>query len=212
MLLAMEPHQQCGELQDRTPLHVASSRGHVRHPKMERNGWLLKLGIFLWVATYDSLGGFTTILHILQLKQIQVLMKGILHCLEQWRGRWMLELLMERKVHEDTYIYISMYIIHVLCAMIVSRIHHDSVSHVEKWFCCLGTLWNLDCYRWKHSITGVICKSLRRSHGYHAQNDTLISWFKSSCICWEFSMNTYIHQKSWSTNICHWMFNDPGPT
>ena len=41
--------------------------------------------------------------------------------------------------HED--------IIHVLCAMIVSRIHHESVSHVEKWFCCLGTLWNLDRYR-----------------------------------------------------------------
>lgn len=113
MLLAMEPHQQCGELQDRTPLHVASSRGHVRHPKMERNGWLLKLGIFLWVATYDSLGGFTTILHILQLKQIQVLMKGILHCLEQWRGRWMLELLMERKVHEDTYIYILVCILYM---------------------------------------------------------------------------------------------------
>ena len=48
----------------------------------------------------------------------------------------MLELLMERNFHED-----------VLCAMILSRIHHDSVSHVEKWFCCLGTLWNLDCYR-----------------------------------------------------------------
>ena len=60
------------------------------HRKMEtKNGCLLKLGIFLWVATatYDSLGGFTTILHILQLKQIQVLMKGILHCLEQWRGK-----------------------------------------------------------------------------------------------------------------------------
>ena len=161
----MEPHQQCGELQDRTPLHVASSRGHVRHPKMERNGWLLKLGIFLWVATYDFLGGFTT---LLQLKRSRYCFLGltlpweVVGCWSCWWSAIFMS-------HED--------IIHVLCAMIVSRIHHESVSHVEKWFCCLGTLWNLDRYRWKHSRTPVLCKSLRRFHGYHAQNDSrLTSW------------------------------------